>query len=275
MEERPEPVPLHDAEIAAGIARAAGSGRPADRRPTPEQLLAAFGETERSEAALRRVAAALALAGVRVEPPLPDAPPGERVLLHPPAGAGGRAASARRGLLGLGAVVGVLAAGALGATLVGGDDGDRSVDEALPVGTGTTAAPATQATTTATAATTPPAPPTAARTQTTSRTTTTRRSTRREKRPTRRRRTTVKVRVDASRAPTFLCVEDQAGRQLFNGTLAGRRIFQAREVRLNIGLSSTLVAYRTRTVRLTESPTGLAITRKGHRFLPLGQRPCG
>ncbi|MCW3041078.1 MAG: hypothetical protein JWM31_2983, partial [Solirubrobacterales bacterium] len=37
-------VPLADAEIAQRIAQAARSGGPADRTPTVEQLLAAFGE---------------------------------------------------------------------------------------------------------------------------------------------------------------------------------------------------------------------------------------
>jgi hypothetical protein len=84
----------------------------------------------------------------------------------------------------------------------------------------------------------------------------------------------VVVRVEATQ-PTFLCVEDGSGRQLFGGTLSGRRVFKGREIKLNVGLASTHVTVNGRPVPLQGSPAGLAITRRGGaRPLPLGQRPC-
>ena len=83
------------------------------------------------------------------------------------------------------------------------------------------------------------------------------------------------MRVDATTQPTFLCVEDGNGRQLFGGTLDGRQTFRARRVKLNIGLASTQVTVNGKPVPLAGSPAGLDITRAGGaRPLPLGQRPC-
>jgi hypothetical protein len=83
----------------------------------------------------------------------------------------------------------------------------------------------------------------------------------------------VTARLNAS-AATFLCVEGD-GKQLFNGTLTGARTFRARVLRLNIGLGpSTRLTANGKVVPLTASPTGLELTPKTRRFLPLGQRPC-
>jgi hypothetical protein len=82
--------------------------------------------------------------------------------------------------------------------------------------------------------------------------------------------------VDASVRPTFLCVDDGAGHQLFGGTLTGKQTFKGKRVRLNVGLSSTRITVNGNPVRLDGSPTGLDVTRKGGaRDLPLGNRPCG
>ena len=78
----PEPVPVRDLEVADRIARAVRGGRPADRTPTVEQLVAAFGEAEPTADARRRVARALALAGVATVPDLVEATPGQRVMLE-------------------------------------------------------------------------------------------------------------------------------------------------------------------------------------------------
>src|SRR3954462_14284381 len=83
-------VPLADAAIATEIATAAARGRGADRAPTLEQLLAAFGEHAPPERARRRVAAALRVAGMGVRPALLTAEPGQRLLLLPPGVSGGR-----------------------------------------------------------------------------------------------------------------------------------------------------------------------------------------
>ena len=81
------------------------------------------------------------------------------------------------------------------------------------------------------------------------------------------------VRLNASQA-TFLCVESD-GKQLFNGTLSGARTFRGKVVRLNIGLGpTTRLTANGKVVPLTASPTGLEVTPKSQKFLPLGARPC-
>src|SRR3954464_7841549 len=91
-------VPLGDAAIATQIANAAARGRGADRAPTLEQLLAAFGEPAPTEEARRRVAAAMRVAGMGVRPDLMSAEPGQRLMLLPPGAGGGTARG--RALLG-------------------------------------------------------------------------------------------------------------------------------------------------------------------------------
>jgi hypothetical protein len=273
------PVPLGDAAIAADIARAARRGHGADRSPTLEQLLAAFGEHEPDDRARQRVKAALDLAGIQVRPDVLDAPEGERVHLAVTGGGGGQRSGGSRALVGLLGLAAVVAVAAIAAAIAGQGDGS-SADEDLPPEptagvTATTGTTTTGPTTTATE--TPPAT-----TQTTPAQTQTRsaakpsagqRAAARRRRAAARRQVT--VRVDASRAPTFLCADDGAGRQLFSGTLSGRRTFRARRVRLNIGLASTTVRVNGKPVALEGSPAGVDITRSGTRTLPLGQRPCG
>src|SRR3954468_11339282 len=123
----PDPeVPLADAAIATEIATAAARGRGADRAPTLEQLLAAFGEQAPTDAARRRVAAALQVAGMGGRPDLMSAEPGQRLMLLPPGAAGGP--PRRRAVRGLVAVAAVLGAAAAGASLLGGGDDDRAAD---------------------------------------------------------------------------------------------------------------------------------------------------
>jgi hypothetical protein len=308
-------VPLADAAIATQIATVAARGRGADRAPTLEQLLAAFGEASPTPAARARVAAALRVAGMGVRPDLASAEPGQRLLLLPPGVSEGR--SRGRALLGIVGVAAVLVAAAVGASaLQGGGDGD-DVASNLPAGTTTDAAtttPAAQATTTAptttagasgattpadTTATTPTeTDPTAAGTTTTDTTTTgaTTTSEDEEQAAQRRRKAAaaerkreaaakrkkaassklVTVRVDATGRPTFLCVDDGSGKVLFSGTLDGKKVFKSKRVRMNVGLKSTFITVNGNPVALSESPTGLDITRKGGaRELPLGNRPCG
>jgi hypothetical protein len=296
----PDPeVPLGDAAIASEIANAAARGRGADRAPTLDQLLAAFGEPAPTDAARRRVAAALRVVGMGVRPDVLTAEPGQRLLLLPP-GAGSRR-SRGRALAGLLAVAAILAAAAAGATLLNtGGDGDRVADS-LPeaktattlIGqTSTTVAPAPATTdTTATAATvtaTTSTPTTG--TTTTETTATTPDTSAADAAAARRRRqqaaaakakerqagTGVTVRVDASVRPTFLCVDNAHGTVLFSGTLTGKKVFRAKRVRMNIGLASTRITVNGVPVRLDGSPAGLDITRAGGaKLLPSGQRPCG
>ena len=267
----PEPVPLGDLEVADRIGRAVRRGRAADRRPTVEQLVAAFGETEPTPAARRRAARALALAGVAAVPDLLEAAPGERVSLEV------RRPRKRRALLvGLLALAALFAAAAALASQVG--DGDNSASD-LPAGTTLAAPPPPPATTT-----TAEPKPTAAERRRTRRTRERRarerrareRQARARERQARARaaaRRGVTVRVTAT-AATFLCV-DGDGRRLFDGTLSGSRTFRARVVRMNVGLGpTTRVTANGRAVPLTASPTGVQITPRGRGFLPLGARPC-
>ncbi|HEY6760301.1 MAG TPA: hypothetical protein VI318_12460 [Baekduia sp.] len=290
-------VPLGDAAIATEIAQAAARGRGADRAPTLEQLLAAFGEPAPTDAARRRVAAALRVAGMGVRPDLLVAEPGQRLLLLPPGAAGGK--SRGRAILGLVGVGVVLVAAAAGASLLENDKGDNAANSLPPE---TTTMPATvTGTATQTATDTIGG---ASSTETTERdtsttATTTTPSAADQAAATRRRRAkaarakrereaaaakrhaaatskTVTVRVDASGRPTFLCVDDGKGNQLFGGTLDGKKTFKGRHIRMNIGLASTSVTVNGNPVRLNGSPDGLDVTRAGGaRTLPLGQRPCG
>jgi hypothetical protein len=272
----PEPVSVRDLEVADRIARAVRGGKPADRTPTIEQLVAAFGEAEPTVQARRRAARALALAGVAAVPDVLEAAPGQRVTLEV-------RHVRRRGALvaGILALVVLFAAVAAAATQL--DFSDDNAASSLPAGTtatGPTTATNTvtqEPTTTDTTSTAAKAPDTAAERRRAKRIRERRarakraRARRAKARAAARRRVT--VRLDA-RAATFLCVEGD-GKQLFNGTLNGARTFRGRVVRLNIGLGpSTRVTANGKAVPLTASPTGIELTPKSRRFLPLGSRPC-
>ena len=293
-------VPLADATIATEIAHAAARGRGADRAPTLEQLLAAFGESAPTPAARARVAAALRVAGMGVKPDLAGAEPGQRLVLLPPGVSEGR--SRGRAMLGLIGVALVLVAAAAGASLLENKDNDDDKLSSLPA---TTAAPATTATApvttpsvTGTTATPTTVTGEVGGTATTPTTTTSAdeqaaADERRRKRAARLKRQReaaakakkqraaaaaklVTVRVDASGRPTFLCVDDGSGKTLFSGTLDGKKVFKAKRVRMNIGLKSTFVTVNGNPVPLDGSPAGLDITRAGGaKALGLGKRPCG
>jgi hypothetical protein len=271
----PEPVPARDLEVADRIARAVRRGRPVDRRPTLDQVLAAFGEREPTPAARRRAARALALAGVATVPDLLEAPPGQRVTLEV------REPRRRRPLLlGTVALLAVFGATAALASTLDTSRTERAADP--PAGTDTATATEVSATTepaTDPAATAPDEPSVAERRarerRARERRARERRARERERRANARAaaRRRVTVRLTAAQA-TFLCVEGD-GRELFNGTLSGSRSFRARVVRLNVGLvPSTRVTANGRRVPLTASPTGVQITPRRQTLLPLGERPC-
>jgi hypothetical protein len=281
----PDPVPVRDLEVADRIARAVRSGRAADRTPTIEQLVAAFGEAEPTLEARRRAARALSLAGVAAVPDVLEAAPGQRLTLEV------RHVRKRRALvLGILALVLLFAAVAAAATQL--DFSDDEPAASLPAGTTTTAptntvtqeptstgttATGTTSTGTTSAGTTTTTPDTAAerrrRKRVRERRARERRASARRARARAAARRRVTVRLNASLA-TFLCVEGD-GKQLFNGTLSGARTFRGRVVRLNIGLGpSTRLTANGKAVPLTASPTGIELTPKSRRFLPLGSRPC-
>jgi hypothetical protein len=264
-----EPVPVGDLEVADRIAKAVRRGRAADRRPTLEQLLAAFDESEPTAEARRRIARALALAGVATTPDLLEAQPGQRVALEV---RGPR----KRHVLVIGVLTLVVLLGAVAALASTLDTSSTETGANLPADTTTTATTTTPETTTTPAASTPKQPSAAER----------RRQRRaREKRAREKRagargggaraaaRRRVTVRLTATQ-PTFLCV-DGDGRRLFNGTLSGSRTFRAREVRMNVGLGpTTRVTANGKVVPLTSSPVGISLTPKGQTLLPRGLRPC-
>jgi hypothetical protein len=271
----PDPVSIGDLEVADRIARAVRRGRPADRHPTLEQILAAFGEAEATPGARRRAARALALAGIAAVPDLLEAAPGERLVLEV------RRPRKRRALL-LGALALVALFGAVVAAASTVDLGNDTTGDLPPATTTTTAtAPTTTTDPTPTQGTTPtattPALSTAAERRKAKRARERRareqraRQRRRRAKASARRRVTVRLNA---RQPTFLCVEGD-GRQLFDGTLSGSRTFRGRVVRLNVGLGpSTQVTANGKAVRLTASPTGIELTPTERRFLALGARPC-
>jgi hypothetical protein len=285
----PEPVPVRDLEVADRIAKAVRGGKAADRTPTIEQLVAAFGEGEPTLEARRRAARALALAGVAAVPDVLEVAPGQRLTLE--------VRHVRKlGALVAGILALVLLFAAVAAAATQLDFSDDNAASSLPAdssATGPTTATntvtqeptSTDTTSTATTATATTAAPT-----TSTAVPATASARRRAKRQRQRRarekaararrakakaaaRQRVTARLNAS-AATFLCVEGD-GRQLFNGTLTGARTFRARVLRLNIGLGpSTRLTANGKVVPLTASPTGLELTPKTRRFLPLGQRPC-
>jgi hypothetical protein len=255
-----QPVPLGDLEVAQRIAGAARSGSRADREPTIEQLLSAFGESEPTPEARTRIASALRLAGVRAQPTVHEAHPGERIALRPE---GGGARSARA-LLGAGLLVLVVAGAAVAAALSGGGDGDgggRAAD-ALPATAQTTAAPpATTATTPPTTATTAPAPA--------------------KKKPAKRKKKRaapkpkgVTVRLVPGPQASYLCVDHGPGTAEIETTLSAPQTFKGKRVRLNVGLSSVSVTVNGKPFALSGSPTGYDLTRTKRTFLPQGLRPC-
>jgi uncharacterized membrane protein len=277
----PENVPVRDLEVADRIAKAVRGGRPADRTPTIEQVVAAFGEPEPTVDARRRASRALALAGVATVPDVMEAAPGQRVTLEV------RHERKSRALVG-GIVALVLLFAAVAAAATQLDFSDDKPASDLPAGTTTgpttatntvTQEPTTSTDQTTSAAATAPA--TAAERRRAKRVRERRARQKRAKARARARRERrqaaarrrVTVRLDP-RLATFLCVEGD-GKQLFNGTLSSARSFRAKVVRLNIGLGpSTRVTANGKAVPLTASPTGLELTPKSRKVLPLGARPC-
>jgi hypothetical protein len=277
----PEPVPVRDLEVADRIAKAVRGGKAADRTPTIEQLVAAFGEAEPTLEARRRAARALALAGVAAVPDVLEAAPGQRLTLEV------RHVRRRRALVG-GILALVLLFGAVAAAATQLDFSDDNAASSLPAdstATGPTTAtntvtqePQSTGTTSAPTTSTAAKPPATAAARRRAKRLRQRRA--REKAAKARRakaRAAAKKRVTArlnASAATFLCVEGD-GKQLFNGTLTGARTFRARVLRFNIGLGpSTRLTANGKVIPLTASPTGLELTPKTRKFLPLGQRPC-
>jgi hypothetical protein len=251
-----QPVPVGDLEIAQRIAGAARSGGRAEREPTLEQLLGAFGEAEPTPEARTRIASALTLAGLRATPTVHEAHPGERLRLRA-AGAGGRG----RIFLAVGVLALVIggAAAVAAVTTGGGGNNDRAA-HALPATT-TQATATTPETTPTTTATTPVAP--------------TKKKT--KKKPAKKKPAAPKqvvVRLVPTDQASYLCVDHGPGTPTTETTLSSPLTFKGKRVRINVGLSSVRVTVNGKPFALAFSPSGYDIGVNKRSFLPQGQRPC-
>jgi hypothetical protein len=248
-----QPVPVGDLEIAQRVAGAARSGGRAEREPTLEQLLGAFGEAEPTPEARTRVASALTLAGVRATPTVHEAHPGERVKLRLPSG-GGRG----RIFLAVGVLALAIGAGAaIAAVSGGGGSGNTSPSPAAAALTTTQ----TTATTPPTTATTPPVTkPKATKKKA------------KKKKPAAPKQ--VVVRLVPTDQASYLCVDHGPGTPTTETTLATPLTFKGKRVRINVGLSSVRVTVNGKPFALAFSPSGYDIRVKNRTFLPQGQRPC-
>jgi cytoskeleton protein RodZ len=88
--------------------------------------------------------------------------------------------------------------------------------------------------------------------------------------------TTVTVQVK-TQFPTYACVDTGQGTQItYQGTIDGSRSFKGKRVRLNLGKSSVQLTANGKNVQVeqTPNPVGFEFTPKGHKDLPVGQRPC-
>jgi hypothetical protein len=248
-----QPVPVRDLEIAQRVAGAARSGGRAEREPTLEQLLGAFGEAEPTPEARTRVASALTLAGVRATPTVHEAHPGERVKLRLSSG-GGRG----RVFLAVGVLALAVGAGAAIAAVSGGGGDGNNPTAAAPV------------TTTQTAATTPPT--TTATTPPVTKPKATKKKKPKKKKPAAPKQ--VVVRLVPTDQASYLCVDHGPGTPTTETTLATPLTFKGKRVRINVGLSSVRVTVNGKPFALAFSPSGYDIRVKNRSFLPQGQRPC-
>jgi hypothetical protein len=248
-----QPVPVRDLEIAQRVAGAARSGGRAEREPTLEQLLGAFGEAEPTPEARTRVASALTLAGVRATPTVHEAHPGERVKLRLSSG-GGRG----RVFLAVGVLALAVGAGAAIAAVSGGGGDSNNPTAAAPV------------TTTQTPATTPPT--TTATTPPVTKPKATKKKKPKKKKPAAPKQ--VVVRLVPTDQASYLCVDHGPGTPTTETTLATPLTFKGTRVRINVGLSSVRVTVNGKPFALAFSPSGYDIRVKNRSFLPQGQRPC-
>jgi hypothetical protein len=259
--ESQQPVPLRDLEVAQRIALAARSGSHADREPPLEQLLAAFEEPEPTAEARRRIASALTLAGLRADPPLIDAQPGERITLRSTAG-GGRNVKVVAGA----GVLALLLTGAAIAATVGGGDGKGGGQAGDTISLETVQSTATVPPTTAAPPVTT-APPVVTKPPATKK-----KAAKKKKRPAPPAIVTVKL-IPGPQS-SYLCVDRGAGTPATETTLFSPRTFKGKRIRINVGLSTVRVTVNGKPFALSGSPTGYLITPTKRAYLPQGQRPC-
>ena len=77
--------------------------------------------------------------------------------------------------------------------------------------------------------------------------------------------------------PTYACVDTGAGTTVvYQGTIDGSRTFKGKRLRVNLGKTSVKLTANGKSVPVVQSPNpaGFEFTPKGHKDLPVGQRPC-
>jgi cytoskeleton protein RodZ len=88
--------------------------------------------------------------------------------------------------------------------------------------------------------------------------------------------TSVTLRVKTE-FPTYACVDTGQGTDImYQGTIDGSRTFKGKRLRVNLGKSSVQLTANGKNVAVqqTANPVGFEFTPKGHKDLPVGQRPC-
>jgi cytoskeletal protein RodZ len=88
--------------------------------------------------------------------------------------------------------------------------------------------------------------------------------------------TSVTLRVQ-TQFPTYACVDTGPGTTVvYQGTIDGARTFRAKRIRVNLGKTSVKLTANGKNVPVvqTPNPAGFEFTPKGHKDLPVGQRPC-
>jgi len=98
---------------------------------------------------------------------------------------------------------------------------------------------------------------------------------REQRRRTRQAASAVRLRLEPAE-PTYACVVDGSGKQLFGGTLSRAQNFRSKRIRINLGRTSVTVTVNRKRLRIPPSsdPVGYDLRAgKKPKPLPLGQRP--
>jgi cytoskeleton protein RodZ len=97
----------------------------------------------------------------------------------------------------------------------------------------------------------------------------------RERQQAAERPTRVSLRVIPA-VPTYVCVDDGAGKELFEGTISSPQTWRGRRLRINLGKQSAALRVNGRRVALEggPNPVGFDFTPGSRKELPVGERPC-
>ncbi len=75
---------------------------------------------------------------------------------------------------------------------------------------------------------------------------------------------------------TYVCIDDGAGKRVFEGTLASPRTFRSETLLINLGRTSAELELDGKPVEVPQSstPVGYEFSSDGEQELPAGERPC-